>query len=302
MIISKIRFQHTAIIILSIILINGSRANSFSSSSQIDSSFDTTSQINYTRLSIVGGLLLGGMTAIHIFEQNGWWKNNRTSFHFREDLRYSQNVDKAGHFYGASAMAFVISKSIETCNVLEENALFIGCGGGLLFQTFLEVEDGFSRWGFDRVDFSADVGGAAYPILQYYIPVFKNFNIKYSYHPVNFNKPGTASYPGQKRLISDDYEGQTLWLSVKMKNLIPKSIQPLWPKWLGIAVGYGVRDIDTNHDYPVFFLAPDLDFSNIIPHDTWFLRTLGEALDHFHFPLPAVRFSRHAPIWYGIYF
>jgi hypothetical protein len=264
----------------------------------VDSSFRG---VNYVRLGIVGTGLVGGMLGIHLFQQNGWWKDNRTSFHFQEDLRYSRGLDKVGHFYGASVVSFIVAKSIETANVPEEKALLIGSGAGLLFQTFLEVEDGFSTWGFDRVDFATDVGGAVYPILQYYVPFFKNFEMKYSYHPVNFNKPGTLSFPGQKHLISDDYEGQTLWLALKINNLLPRSIEPFWPDWLGIAVGYGVRDIETPYDYPVVFLAPDLDMTKIIPHTTWFLRTLGDALNYIHLPLPAVQISPRT-IWYGLYF
>src|SRR5258706_228656 len=44
--------------------------------------------IRYGRLALVGGTLLSSMAAIHIYQQNGWWKDNRAAFHFQEDLVY----------------------------------------------------------------------------------------------------------------------------------------------------------------------------------------------------------------------
>jgi hypothetical protein len=41
--------------------------------------------------------------------------------------------------------------------------------------------------------------------------------------------------------------------------------------------------------------------TKIIPSDTWFLKTLGEALNFIHFPAPAVQVSPNT-IWYGLYF
>ena len=49
--------------------------------------------------------MAGGMTAIHVYQQNGWWADNRAPFHVQEDLTYGLWVDKIGHFYGASVLA-----------------------------------------------------------------------------------------------------------------------------------------------------------------------------------------------------
>ena len=55
------------------------------------SGFGDSTAIHPARLAIVGGSLLAVMTAIHIYQMNGWWKDNRTSFHFQEDLKYVTN-------------------------------------------------------------------------------------------------------------------------------------------------------------------------------------------------------------------
>ena len=261
-------------------------------------------EINYGRLAVVGGTLLGGMAAIHIYQQNGWWKDHRQPFHFQEDLGYGLNVDKIGHFYGASVFAFVTQKSTEWANVPEQDALWIGAGASLLFQTYIEVEDGFSDWGFDRVDFATNVGGVLWHVGKYYLPSLQNFDLKLSYHPSPLlGSDRGIGFKGQQHLMIDDYEGQTFWLSVKVNNLIPKSLEPYWPDFLCLAVGYGARDIGTTaaDPYRVYFLALDYDMTKIIPQNTGFLRTLGQALNFIHLPAPAVRISPSA-IWYGLYF
>ncbi len=263
---------------------------------------DTTAGINYHRLVLIGGTELTAMVAIQIYQANGWWQNNRRSFHFQEDLKYGLNVDKLGHFLGGSVLTFVLSKSLRWANFPESSALLWGAAGSLAFQTFIEVEDGMSTWGFDRVDFASDVAGAFYPVAQHYVPVLENFDFKFSYHPSHLlNEPGGVGFKGQKHIVFDDYEGQTIWLSVKVHDLLPPAAREFWPAWLCIAGGYGARDIAMPNPYRVYFVALDLDLTRIIPRDTWFLRTLGEALDYIHLPLPAVMVYPRG-VWYGIYF
>jgi hypothetical protein len=242
------------------------------------------------------------MVAIHIYQQQGWWVNNRAPFHFQEDLHYGLWVDKIGHFYGATAMSYGIRKMLEWANVPERPALWWGSGGALLFQTYVEVEDGCSTWGFDRVDFTFDVLGSAWPIVQYYAPALQSFNLKFSYYPTPLlGSPGGEGFQGQKHLVVDDYEGQTFWLSMRVHDFLPEGAKSFWPDFLCLAVGYGARDISGANPYPVVFIAPDLDMTRLIPRSSAFLKTLGEALNFIHMPLPAVQVSP-GTIWYGIYF
>jgi hypothetical protein len=260
--------------------------------------------VNTARLALVGGVLAGGMAAIHIYQQHGWWADNRTSFHFQEDLTYGLGVDKIGHFHGASFLAFVIGNAVRWADVPDDEALWIGSGGSLLFQTYVEVEDGFSTWGFDRVDFAADVGGAAWPLAQHYVPALQSVNLKMSYRPSSLiNNPGGAGFKGQKHLMMDDYEGQTFWLAVQPRSLLPEGARRFWPEFLGLAVGYGARDIAaTDHaPYRVLFLSFDYDMTKIVPQSSGFLRTLSRAMNFLHFPAPAVRISPSA-VWYGFFF
>jgi len=262
---------------------------------------DTTG-IDGARLAIVIGGLASAIAAVHIYQSQGWWNDNRSSFHFREDLSYGLSVDKLGHFYGAIAGAFIVRKSFLWTNMPYVEALWWGSATALMFQTYIEIEDGFSTWGFDRVDFAANVAGVAYPVAQHYWPFLRSFNMKFSYHPSSLiDEPGGIGFRGQKHTVFDDYEGQTLWLSVDVNTLLPKSVDRYWPDWLCLALGYGARDIATPDPYPVYYLALDFDVTRIIPQTTPFLRTLSETLNFIHLPAPAVRISPGI-IWYGLYF
>ncbi len=260
---------------------------------------DDSTGLDHTRLAIVGATTAAGVTAIHFYQQNAWWKDHRTSFHVREDLSYAGNIDKVGHLYGASLLTFVFSKSLQWAHMPESRSLVWGAIGSTLFQTYVEIEDGFSEyWGFDRVDYASNLVGAWYPVLQHHVPVFQNFQFRFSYYPKKMGGP--SAIPGQTKTLLDDYEGQTLWLTITPRGLLPENAT-WWPDFLGIAVGVSVRDNISPDRYLTWYIAPDLDMRYIIPRDSWFLRTLGEALNFIHFPMPAVRIAPGV-IWYGLYF
>jgi len=262
---------------------------------------DSGCAVNPVRLAVVGGVVGGTVVAIHLYQQNAWWKGHRTGFHVREDLTYAGNIDKVGHFYAASAFTFGLGKGLLWAGFDESSSIVWGAVGSTLFQTFIEVEDGYSEfWGFDRVDFASNLFGAWYPYLQHHVPVLKNVQLRFSYLPKDAGK--ASAIPGQTKTLFDDYEGQTLWLSVTPRSLLPESWQRYWPGFLGLALGVSVRNnADPERRHLVWYLAPELDMREIIPQETEFLKGLAEALNFFHFPLPAVRISPGV-VWYGIYF
>ena len=277
----------------------------FASSDSVGGSGRVSSvdQVDRGRLAIVGGVWAGSMATIHIYQQNGWWKENRTPFHFQEDLTYGLWVDKVGHFFGGYILGFTIDHSLRSANVPTSKAVWIGAAAGLLFQTYVEMEDGFTAWGFDRVDFAADVAGAAWPVIRFYIPYLENFDLKMSYHPsALLGEPGGVGFKGQQHIMIDDYEGQTFWMSVNIHSLLPEQTRSFWPEFLCLSFGYGVREVAGPNPYRVYFIAPDLDMTKVIPASSPLLKFVGEALNFFHAPLPAVRFSERGTVWYGFYF
>ena len=256
--------------------------------------------INYTRLGFIAGGYTVTLAAIHIYQSNAWWKNLRTPFHFREDLVYGANVDKAGHFVAANFTSFFINHSLQWTDIDAVSSMYFGAIGGSLFELYIEFEDGFSQWGFDRVDATMDLLGAWYPVLQYHYPPLKNFRFKASYYPRKLNKPGGIQ--GQQHIVVDDYEGQTFWLSVKTKNFFSEEINKVFPTFLNLAAGMSVRGTGPGEkQHPVVLLGLDYDWEEIIPQDTWTGTTWGKWLNFVRFPAPAVQISPEF-VWYGLYF
>jgi hypothetical protein len=262
------------------------------------------SQWQWDRAAIVGGVLGATVTGIHIYQRNAWWEGQRGPFHFQDDPDYALNVDKAGHFYGGAFGSFLGQKSLEWSGASRSTAVWGGFAMGALFQLYVEFEDGFARdWGFSPGDAYANVLGAAWPVVQHYVPVASHFQPKFSYWPSQALIDGT--HPGN---AIDDYEGQTYWMGVHVHGLLPRSWQSYWPKWLGIALGVSIRNMphfDPEADPGALqrnlIIALDYDMREIIPGDTWLLQALKEALNHIHFPSPAIRISPDF-IAYGFYF
>mgnify|MGYP001559035151 CR=1 FL=1 len=271
----------------------------YDDSSQI--SLQTLSpSVNYTRLGLIGGAYAVTITSIHIYQSNAWWKNFRKPFHFREDLVYGASVDKVGHLVAANFASFFINHSLQWADVDEMSSLYYGAIGGSLFELYIEFEDGFSQWGFDRVDATMDVIGAWYPVMQYHFPLLKNFRFKASYYPRKLNEPGGIQ--GQKHIAVDDYEGQTFWLSVKTKHFFSEETNKVFPPFLNLAVGLSVRGTGPGEkQQPVVLIGLDYDWEEIIPQDTWTGKTWGEWLNFVRFPAPAIQISPDV-VCYGLYF
>ncbi len=255
-------------------------------------------QVRWGRVAIVGTALAATVTAIHIYQRNAWWSDNRCDFHFIEDPDYALNIDKAGHFYGGALSSFIGQKSMEWSGFSRTASVWGGFAIGALFELYVEVEDGYGcDWGFSRGDAYADLAGAAWPVLQYYVPTFQHFQPKYSYWPsdeyLNGIHHGNAI---------DDYNGQTYWMGVHVHGLLPKTWQDYWPSWLGFAVGLGVRNVGSENPLERhIYISLDYDFTEILPGDSWFLYTLKQALNFIHFPAPAIRISPSG-VFYVLYF
>jgi hypothetical protein len=250
-------------------------------------------EIDYTMLAGMGAISLGVGVGVHIYQQNAWWKDQRVKFHTVNDFEYGLWIDKVGHLYATNLIAHLFSAGFEASNMDLERSAIYGSIAALAFEVYVEIEDGYARdWGFSWGDIGADVLGAAFPVAQYYYPFLKNFMFKFSYRPVAAGK--TDPNTQQQNIIIDDYEGQKYWLSMRMKNLLPKAAANYWPAFLNIAVGFGVRDI---HNYDraqrELFIALDLDAEEIPLYGKGW-QFIKNSLNFIHFPMPGVRITPDA--------
>lgn len=275
---------------------------------------DTTAQsdynpnatnINWTRASIVGGALTATVVGLNIYQRNAWWSGQRQPFHVVEDDIYARNVDKAGHLFGGAFGSFVGTKSLQWSGIAEEPSVVCGSLMGILFELYVEFEDGFAKdWGFSPGDAKADVLGGLFPIAQYYIPPLQHFQLQFQYFPSKEMRNG--EHPGG--IFIDDYDGQTMWMAVHVAEFMPNTWKKYWPEWLGIAFGVSLRNQklandknDPRYMERNFLLGFDFDWTKILPGNSWLMRTLKQALNFLHFPTPAIRFAPNY-IAYGLYY
>jgi VanZ family protein len=248
------------------------------------------SDINYTTLAGVGALYLGSGIGVHLYQANAWWKDNRSRFHFQNDMEYAIFMDKIGHFYGTVLLAHAFSAGLEAGNIPLDQAALWGGVMAFAFQMYVEIEDGFGPdWGFSISDAIADLAGAGFAISQYYFPFMKNFQFKFSYYPSKKYREGL-----HRGNIIDDYEGQKYWLSVRVKNILPQPISEYWPSFLNLAVGVQGRDLTADGGgYREYYFALDLDAEELPLYGKGW-QFVKNTLNFFRIPFPGIRISPDA--------
>ncbi len=260
--------------------------------------------INYPVLGAVGLSYAYIIYQINNYYKNTWWKEDSNyyydgSFHVVHDNQYALSLDKFGHAYGTSVISHFFSSGLQAANVNQELATWLGAFGGLSMQLYVEIQDGFAptdkvtgepKWGFSPEDAIADFIGASYFVARYYYPYLNNFQLRVSYFPSEAMRNGLK--PDNN--ISDDYDGQKMWLAFRMKNLLPNNLAEYWPSFLMLSVGYGVTGIGDNATdtglQPSYYLAFDIDAEEIPLHGE-FWSFIKNTLNYIHFPMPGIKFS-----------
>ena len=261
---------------------------------------DTTC-INPTRLAIVGGLTLGTVTAIHIYQRNAWWLGPSSDFWFVNDWHVARNVDKLGHMYGAYLACNAFDYALQWSGIERHRSEVYGAMLAFAFQLYVETEDGFhTNYGFSPGDAIADIVGAMIPLAQTTFPVLENFRLKWSYFPSKTYRDALAE--GQARTFIDDYEGQIFWLAMDPHFISRDGFMKVVPAWLGLSVGAGVNNLNPSRgggDLVVYF-SLDYNFRRIETASN-FLRGLFSVLDFFHLPAPAISVER-GKVRFGVFY
>lgn len=257
-----------------------------------------------------GGTLLYGVTLVGLSE--AWYKNTeKTHFHFFNDNAEWMQVDKAGHFYTTYQMSRVGTEAFSWAGLPQKKAIWLGSLTGMLFQTPIELLDGFSSaYGASIGDVLANAGGAALN-LQHLLWQETRIHPKFSFHPTRFAalRPGLlgANLPQQ---VLKDYNGQTYWLALDIQPWMGK--ESIFPKWLNLAIGYGAENMifsrtKTNSlngfdAYRQYYLSLDINLTRI-PVKNKFVKRIFFLLNTLHLPAPAVEFNRQKGIvWHPVYF
>ena len=107
------------------------------------SGMNDSSKVNPYRLGLVLGTAVGVFTAAHLQQYSSWWKGELTKFHFRDDFNQVLSADKFGHAYFSFLISDLLGRSLQWAGVKKSSAFIWSGVGSLLFQTYVEVEDGF---------------------------------------------------------------------------------------------------------------------------------------------------------------
>jgi hypothetical protein len=183
-------------------------------------------------------------------------------------------------------MSDAVGQSFHWAGIKKSHALFYGGSLALLFQLYVEVEDGtHPNLGFSIGDGVADITGAYYPLLQNEYPILNNMTFKYS-----INDAGNVA-KGKHKTVIDDYESQYFWMSVKIPHLLFQTNNFL-ENFFNIALGYSVKGIErsASRANAELYLALDYDFE-AIPLEGTFANSMKHILNYFHFPAPMMRIS-----------
>ncbi len=137
--------------------------------------------------AILGGVILTSVIALHINQRNAWWSGTRGSFHFQEDWLSALQVDKTGHAFGGYLFSYGMDEALKTSGVDYNSSAIYGSVLGLVYQTYVESEDGFAKeWGFSPSDWYFDVAGSAFYLAQHYVPALQNITPKWQYIPTEW--------------------------------------------------------------------------------------------------------------------
>ncbi|GAB4379142.1 MAG: hypothetical protein Kow0042_28220 [Calditrichia bacterium] len=255
-------------------------------------------KFDWVKCSLSGGLILGSVSAVYLSTRDIYYNEPTVKFHFARhsngSLKWFENkfrgMDKFGHIFSGSLYTQNIYFLARWSGMEHKSASYAAFWGSFTVMSAMEVHDAFyERWGFSLGDFTANLIGAVYPLIQQNSQFFQAIDYKFSYHlPILFSHQEDI----------DDYENMTFWLTLHPGGLFSEKLPGWFPKFLNVAVGVVLshyprrqREIYLSLDYNLkYFRAKSL-----------FLSYLLAMLDRFHLPAPAIRITPTV-ITYGLFF
>ncbi|WP_272022904.1 DUF2279 domain-containing protein [Olleya namhaensis] len=243
------------------------------------------------------------LASLSIIGLNALWYSDfeRSNLHSTNDNSEWFKMDKLGHSFTAYQLGRFGSQALHWSGVSKKNQLIYGATLGFSFLTAVEVLDGFSEeWGFSWGDFTANAAGAGLFIGQELLWEEQRVQLKYSFNQSPYANQNTDKLGnGVFEEFIKDYNGQTYWLSANLHSFFKDS---KLPKWLNLAVGYGVDGLlyGTNQlqniNFPnqdrtkQFYLSLDMDLTKI-KTDSTFFKQLFNIINVIKVPFPTLEIN-----------
>jgi hypothetical protein len=248
----------------------------------------SVSNINIYKFTGFSLFSIGAGVLLHNFQKHAWWSGEREKFHIENDWSYAMSMDKLGHVFIAGLINRTMKDAYQWSGMNNTTASWVGTLISIGYMTDIEIEDGFAKeWGYSPGDEIANITGDALSIAQDLWDPLKTVKLRWSYWPTHD--------PNHKGDFPDDYNGQTFWLSFSIHNYLSKKLQNIWPSYLDLAIGYGVKEYDNygpNGRIQNLYLSLDYDIRKIIPGQSGFIKWFKELIWNFKFiPAPALKYN-----------
>jgi len=281
--------------------------------------------------ALIGGSLTYAGLMIGLNE--AWYKDiPRSKFHFFDDGTEWRYMDKAGHFMTTYYESHASYMGARWTGIPRRKAMWLGAGLGLLYQSSIEMFDGYSeKWGFSVYDMVANTLGAGFFVGQELLWQEQRILLKFSSLPPSYEEQVFIDQFGNEQSIQarvddlygtslperilKDYNGQTIWASFNI-NSFHNNDHTKIPDWLNIAVGYGannmfggfVNEWEINEEgdlfvipngtlgrYNQFYISPDIDLSRIKTKSP-LVKTLLFLLNGLKVPAPAMELNTNGKV------
>ena len=285
---------------------------------------DFPDTLNKKRLTAVSVGAVGLYSAFMVGVGFEWYgKQPMGKFHWFNDGKEWNQIDKAGHFYVPYFTTTFTYNMLRWSGMKNTPAALTAGAFGFLSLAAIEIPDGLTKkYGASWSDLVFDFGGAAFATAQYLIWKEQRICIKYSLHEVNYPKGELRERANELygksflEKILKDYNGITTWMSFNLHSFNHK----IQPPWLNIAVGYGAGNMyggfdntwtDKNNVYHNrndvkrmrrFFISVDADFTKFKTKTRTGKLILG-ILNIVKLPAPALEFNTNGQvIFHPMYF
>jgi len=240
------------------------------------------------------GTVIGAVGGLYLFADDAYYQDKVVGFHWARGKNgsldwfdnYHRGIDKFGHIYSTSLFSEHFYFQARWSGFNNRQASWLAFGSSLFILGAMEVWDGhFKSWGFSVGDFTANMLGASWPVLQHNISWFSRFDYKMSYNLF----ASKSADPGVH-----DYEHMTFWLTFyPWTESLPK-----WSRYINIAIGYGLESYRSQQNE--IYISFDYNLKQIKPKNPWLMQ-LVRLLDRFHLPAPGIRIHPDY-VAYGLFF
>ena len=269
---------------------------------------------NFYKFLAVEGIVLTG--AITYLKYQWYNDKERVPFHFYNDFKGWNQIDKLGHFYISYLESNVGYSLLKKFNFSEKKALHYGGFQGLILETPIEFFDAYHEgWGFSLSDMLANSFGSLFFIAQQ-----KLFDEQLIRPKLSFSRSIYAQNAngllGKDNLLSEfiyDYNGYTYWFSFSPKRIF--KINKI-PEWINLSFGFGSNGMLGEFEnkktykgkilpfykrYRQYYLSLGINLSKIKTNSRP-LKKIFNVLSYLKIPLPTIEFSNKKLKGYLFYF